>query len=110
MKATGLLSCLYHKCYLWAAQIQPLTPLVDEFASRLFGELDYVQEGLNAEKFQVGYNPSSPVLCYLHASEMIMHAGHACLNHRQIIGVQDGTPTSKYRLLSVIILLLCPVA
>ena len=35
-------------------QLQPLTPLVDEFASRLFGELDYVQEGLSAEKFQVG--------------------------------------------------------
>ena len=26
-------------------QIQPLTPLVDEFAGRLFGELDYIQEG-----------------------------------------------------------------
>lgn len=35
-------------------QLQPLTPLVDEFAARLFGELDYVQEGLSAEKFQVG--------------------------------------------------------
>ena len=35
------------------AQIQPLTPLVDEFAGRLFGELDYIQEGLNAERFQV---------------------------------------------------------
>ena len=36
------------------AQIsQPLVPLVDEFAARLFGELDYVQEGRNAEKFQV---------------------------------------------------------
>jgi len=32
---------------------QPLVPLVDEFAARLFGELDYVQEGKNAEKFQV---------------------------------------------------------
>ncbi|PRW44567.1 putative aarF domain-containing kinase chloroplastic [Chlorella sorokiniana] len=30
---------------------QPLVPLVDEFAARLFGELDYVQEGKNAEKF-----------------------------------------------------------
>ncbi len=30
---------------------QPLVPLVDEFAARLFGELDYVQEGRNAEKF-----------------------------------------------------------
>ena len=39
---------------LCVLQLQPLTPLVDEFASRLFGELDYVQEGLSAEKFQVG--------------------------------------------------------
>ena len=30
---------------------QPLVPLVDEFAARLFGELDYEQEGRNAEKF-----------------------------------------------------------
>jgi predicted unusual protein kinase regulating ubiquinone biosynthesis (AarF/ABC1/UbiB family) len=30
---------------------QPLTPLVDEFASRLFGELDYVAEGKNCERF-----------------------------------------------------------
>eukprot|EP00890_Picochlorum_soloecismus_P001229 jgi/Picsp_1/2106/NSC_05571-R1_uncharacterized aarf domain-containing protein kinase chloroplastic-like len=30
---------------------QPLVPLVDEFAARLFGELDYVQEGKNCEKF-----------------------------------------------------------
>jgi predicted unusual protein kinase regulating ubiquinone biosynthesis (AarF/ABC1/UbiB family) len=30
---------------------QPLVPLVDEFAARLFGELDYIQEGKNAEKF-----------------------------------------------------------
>lgn len=34
---------------------QPLVPLVDEFAARLFGELDYVQEGKNAEKFQALY-------------------------------------------------------
>lgn len=32
---------------------QPLVPLVDEFAARLFGELDYVAEGKNAERFQV---------------------------------------------------------
>jgi predicted unusual protein kinase regulating ubiquinone biosynthesis (AarF/ABC1/UbiB family) len=32
---------------------QPLVPLVDEFAARLFAELDYVAEGRNAEKFQV---------------------------------------------------------
>lgn len=32
-------------------QLQPLVPLVDEFAGRLFGELDYVAEGHNCEKF-----------------------------------------------------------
>ena len=32
---------------------QPLVPLVDEFAARLFAELDYEQEGRNAERFQV---------------------------------------------------------
>ncbi|KAL3145629.1 hypothetical protein ABBQ32_003173 [Trebouxia sp. C0010 RCD-2024] len=30
---------------------QPLVPLVDEFAQRLFGELDYIQEGKSCEKF-----------------------------------------------------------
>lgn len=35
---------------------QPLVPLVDEFAGRLFGELDYVQEGKNCEKFQALYS------------------------------------------------------
>jgi len=30
---------------------QPLVPLVDEFAARLFGELDYLQEGRNCERF-----------------------------------------------------------
>ena len=30
---------------------QPLVPLVDEFAQRLFGELDYVAEGQSCEKF-----------------------------------------------------------
>ena len=34
---------------------QPLVPLVDEFAARLFGELDYVQEGRNAERFEELY-------------------------------------------------------
>jgi hypothetical protein len=34
---------------------QPLVPLVDEFAARLFGELDYVQEGRSAERFQELY-------------------------------------------------------
>lgn len=34
------------------AQVQqPLVPLVDEFAARLFSELDYVQEGRNCERF-----------------------------------------------------------
>lgn len=32
-----------------------LVPLVDEFAKRLFGELDYVAEGHNAERFQALY-------------------------------------------------------
>lgn len=35
---------------------QPLTPLVDEFAARLFGELDYIQEGKNAERFASLYS------------------------------------------------------
>ena len=43
-------------------QIQPLTPLVDEFAGRLFGELDYIQEGLNAERFQVTAQPLTEAL------------------------------------------------
>ncbi|GIL77467.1 hypothetical protein Vretimale_2971 [Volvox reticuliferus] len=34
---------------------QPLVPLVDEFAGRLFAELDYVQEGHNCERFQALY-------------------------------------------------------
>jgi len=34
---------------------QPFVPLVDEFACRLFGELDYVQEGKNCERFQSLY-------------------------------------------------------
>ncbi|KAF5834299.1 ABC1 family-domain-containing protein [Dunaliella salina] len=34
---------------------QPLTPLVDEFAGRLFTELDYVLEGQSCEKFQELY-------------------------------------------------------
>ena len=34
---------------------QPLVPLVDEFAARLFAELDYVAEGRNCEKFQELY-------------------------------------------------------
>lgn len=34
---------------------QPLVPLVDEFASKLFGELDYVLEADNAEEFARNY-------------------------------------------------------
>ncbi|KAK9835785.1 hypothetical protein WJX74_007919 [Apatococcus lobatus] len=34
---------------------QPLTPLVDEFAGRLFGELDYIAEGHHCEKFEELY-------------------------------------------------------
>ena len=45
-------------------QIQPLTPLVDEFAGRLFGELDYIQEGLNAERFQVSAWSLSESFCF----------------------------------------------
>ena len=52
-------------------QIQPLTPLVDEFAGRLFGELDYIQEGLNAERFQVSALSLWKLLC----SQM---SGHHC--------------------------------
>ena len=51
------LKCNVSKAWLSGImQIQPLTPLVDEFAGRLFGELDYIQEGLNAERFQVQDN------------------------------------------------------
>uniref|UniRef100_A0A7S3QQ29 Protein kinase domain-containing protein n=1 Tax=Dunaliella tertiolecta TaxID=3047 RepID=A0A7S3QQ29_DUNTE len=34
---------------------QPITPLVDEFAGRLFTELDYVLEGQSCERFQELY-------------------------------------------------------
>ncbi|KAL6760462.1 ABC1 family-domain-containing protein [Haematococcus lacustris] len=34
---------------------QPLVPLVDEFAARLFTELDYVKEGHSCERFQALY-------------------------------------------------------
>ena len=36
-------------------KLQPLVPLVDEFAGRLFAELDYIQEGKNCEKFTALY-------------------------------------------------------
>ena len=39
---------------------QPLVPLVDEFAARLFGELDYVAEGKNCEKFGRLYRCGGP--------------------------------------------------
>lgn len=35
---------------------QPLVPLVDEFSARLFGELDYIQEGHQCEKFAKLYS------------------------------------------------------
>jgi len=35
---------------------QPLVPLVDEFAARLFAELDYMQEGRNCERFRELYS------------------------------------------------------
>jgi len=35
---------------------QDLVPLVDEFAQRLFGELDYLQEGKNCERFTSLYS------------------------------------------------------
>jgi hypothetical protein len=48
--ATDCLPCLW----LLGLQVsQPLVPLVDEFAAKLFSELDYVAEGKNAERFQV---------------------------------------------------------
>ena len=52
---------------LMQLQIQPLTPLVDEFAGRLFGELDYIQEGLNAERFQVSALSLPQPMLYLDA-------------------------------------------
>eukprot|EP00798_Chlamydomonas_sp_ICE-L_P023264 gene23264-30493_t len=42
---------------------QPLVPLVDEFAGRLFAELDYVQEGHNCEKFDSLYSSMPRVRC-----------------------------------------------
>lgn len=35
---------------------QPLVPLVDEFAAKLFSELDYIQEGKNCERFGALYS------------------------------------------------------
>ena len=40
---------------------QPLTPLVDEFADKLFKEMDYVMEGRNCERFRELYcTPALP--------------------------------------------------
>ena len=41
---------------------QPFAPLVDEFAVRLFGELDYIKEGENCEEFERLYC-SLPRVC-----------------------------------------------
>ena len=41
----------------------PIVPLVDEFAKKLFAELNYVQEGKNAEKFQALYGGMARVRC-----------------------------------------------
>lgn len=50
-------------CTKGGSQIsQPLTPLVDEFAGRLFGELDYLAEGRSAERFQACPLPRCPQL------------------------------------------------
>lgn len=35
---------------------QPLVPLVDEFSARLFGELDYIKEGQQCERFAKLYS------------------------------------------------------
>jgi aarF domain-containing kinase len=35
---------------------QPLVPLVDEFSARLFGELDYIREGHQCERFAELYS------------------------------------------------------
>ena len=63
-------------------QIQPLTPLVDEFAGRLFGELDYIQEGLNAERFQVSALLLWKPLCSQLSEQCCSRqcARHNCLN------------------------------
>ncbi|EIE23034.1 ABC1-domain-containing protein [Coccomyxa subellipsoidea C-169] len=57
-------------------QVRPLTPLVDEFASRLFGELDYVQEGLSAEKFQELYGSvpriRTPRIIWAHTARRVL--------------------------------------
>ena len=56
-----------------AVQIsQPLAPLVDEFAQRLFRELDYDQEGRNAELFQQLYG-DVPRVGVQHVSHANLH-------------------------------------
>ena len=51
--AVRCISSLEHRLTLQISQ--PLAPLVDEFAQRLFRELDYEAEGRNAEQFQRMY-------------------------------------------------------
>eukprot|EP01024_Parvocaulis_polyphysoides_P059333 TRINITY_DN6411_c1_g2_i1.p1 TRINITY_DN6411_c1_g2~~TRINITY_DN6411_c1_g2_i1.p1 ORF type:complete len:772 (-),score=111.76 TRINITY_DN6411_c1_g2_i1:714-3029(-) len=55
---------------------QPLLPLVDEFAQRLFGEMDYEQEGRNCEKFQelYGHIPrvSTPSIYWDYTSKRVL--------------------------------------
>ncbi|PNW84782.1 hypothetical protein CHLRE_03g158500v5 [Chlamydomonas reinhardtii] len=55
---------------------QPLVPLVDEFARRLFAELDYVQEGHNCERFQALYGSMprvrTPKIYWQHTSRRVL--------------------------------------
>ncbi|KAG2440282.1 hypothetical protein HXX76_004393 [Chlamydomonas incerta] len=55
---------------------QPLVPLVDEFARRLFAELDYVQEGHNCERFQALYGSMprvrTPKIYWAHTSRRVL--------------------------------------
>lgn len=47
----GCLSELTRVAWLQLGISQPLVPLVDEFADKLFKEMDYNMEGRNCEKF-----------------------------------------------------------
>lgn len=55
---------------------QPLVPLVDEFAARLFSELDYVQEGRNCERFAKLYanvpRVRTPTICWEATSRRVI--------------------------------------
>ena len=59
---------------------QPLAPLVDEFAQRLFRELDYEQEGRNAEHFQQLYGDVPRVSVLILQPVSKCHAPF-CSNH-----------------------------